>query len=301
MGHDRRLHGLLPPITTPFENGDFSPARFADNIARWNGLPLDGYVVLGSNGEAPLLEESERSAVVRAARAAVPSTRLLVAGAGRESTAAACRAVREAFDLGVDAVLVGVPCYYKPAMTDQALREHFLRVADASPGPVLLYSVPVFTSLPIRAPLVCELLKHERIAGIKDSSGDLASLDGMLAAARAAARPVSVLVGNARLLAEGLLRGAAGGVLAVTCVASRACAELAAFAAAGRREEAHARSEAIDPLARLVTRAHGIGGLKAALDLLGFAGGDPRPPLPPATPAARDEIAARMRALGLLA
>jgi 4-hydroxy-2-oxoglutarate aldolase len=291
------LQGLFPPIPTPFVQGDVSPERLSDNLELWNRLPIDGYVVLGSNGEAPLLDDGERAAVIRCARAGAAPGRLLIAGAGRESTRATIRSVNEAFDLGADAVLVGVPGYYRPAMTDDVLAAHYLAVADASPGPVLLYSVPFFTGLPISAGLFGRLLRHERVAGIKDSSGDPASIEALVAAAREAGREASVLVGSAKALAEGLRRGASGAVLAVGNIAARHCARIAGKVRSGDHAEALALNQAIVPLTELVTVRHGIGGLKAALDMLGFYGGPPRPPLPAASEAARAEIASRLREL----
>lgn len=294
------ITGFHPPIPTPFLDGEICPSRLAENIARWEKEPIDGYVVLGSNGEAPLLDEHERQAIVRAAWEAVSMERRLIVGAGRESTRATLRAVKEAFDLGADAVLVGVPSYYKPEMTDDVLEAHLRRVADASPGPVLLYSVPAFTGLPIGADLFSRLLDHERIVGIKDSSGDPETAASLVAAAARAGREVSVLIGSARALARGLLAGASGAVLAVDCVAPRHCAAIAADVSEGRAARARERNEALAPLAWAVTRAHGIGGLKAALELLGMHGGPPRPPLPTAGEAARLEIEGLMRDLGLL-
>jgi 4-hydroxy-2-oxoglutarate aldolase len=294
------LKGLFPPIPTPFVDGEFSAPHLAGNIARWNDLPIEGYVVLGSNGEAPLLDEHERTAVVRAAREAIAPGRKMIVGAGRETTRATIRSVKEAFSLGADAVLVGVPTYYKPAMTAEVLREHYLRVADASDGPMLLYSVPYFTGIPIGPALFADLVGHDRVAGIKDSSGDPESLRGMMEAARSAGRSISVLIGSARALAAGLEMGASGSVLAVGCAAPRACAEIERLVRAGQIDLARRGNENLMPLTEAVTRRHGIGGLKASLDLLHFYGGDPRPPLPPAGPAARAEIAGLLRELDLL-
>ncbi len=293
------LKGHFPPIPTPFEEGAFCARRMAENVARWNAEPIDGCVVLGSNGEAPLIDEEERGAVIRAVAGAMAGGRKVIVGAGRESTRATIRCVVEAFDLGADAVLVGVPAYYRPAMTDEVLRDHYLRVADASPGPVLLYSVPAFTGLPISVRLFTDLISHDRVIGIKESSGDAGALRALAASAAAARREVSVLVGSARVLAEGLEAGAAGSVLAVGCVAARPVRRCADLVAAGDHAGARRMNEALAPLAAAVTVRHGIGGLKAALDLLGWHGGAPRGPLRPAGAAARAEIADLMRALGL--
>lgn len=291
------LTGLYPPITTPFDRGRVDTARLAENIERWNQLPIDGYVVLGSNGEAPLLEEHERSAVVRAAYEAIPPDRTMIVGAGRESTEATIRSVREAFELGADAALVGVPTYYRPAMSHGVLRDHYLRVADASPGPVLLYSVPFFTGLPIAPELFADLIGHERIAGIKESARDAGAMAAMSQAARRTGKGVSLLVGTAGVVAEGIAAGATGAVVAVGCVASTLCARIIERAREGRQAEAVKANRILAPLAEAVTVRHGIGGLKAALDLIGFHGGVPRPPLPPASPEARAEIAALISAL----
>jgi 4-hydroxy-2-oxoglutarate aldolase len=293
------LKGSFPPIPTPFEEGRFAPERLAENLDLWAADPLDGYVVLGSNGEAPLLEDHERQAVVRTVYEHIAPGRRMIVGAGRESTAATIRSVREVFELGADAVLVGVPSYYKPAMTDAALREHYLRVADESPGPMLLYSVPVFTGIPIGVSLFAELIRHERIAGIKDSSGDPAAIVAMVAATRAAGREASVMVGSARALARGILAGASGSVLAVSSIAAAAVDGIAKAAAAGAADEAIRLNDALLPLAEAVTSRHGIGGLKAGLELRSFYGGDPRPPLRPIDAAARQEIAALMKGLGI--
>jgi len=294
-----KLRGLYPPIPTPYDGGRFSETRLRENLERWADTPLQGYVVLGSNGEAPLLEEDERRAVIAAARKALPAGgRLLIAGTGRESTEAAIAATREAFDLGADAVLVGVPHYYKPDYTDEVLERHYRAVADASPGPVLLYSVPQFTGVALSPAMVGRLASHPRIAGVKDSGGDLGNLRALVEAGKG--REFTVLLGSARILAKGTLAGAAGAVLAVANVAPHLCHEIFEAASRGEEKEAEAGNERLGPIAQAVTRGHGIGGLKAALDLLGYHGGEPRAPLPPASSEARREIESHLRALGLL-
>ena len=295
------IRGLFPPIPTPFEGGRVSAARLSANIARWLDEPLDGFVVLGSNGEAPLLTEEEKRDVVHTARRAIPEgDKLMIVGTGRESTAAAIRATREAFDMGADAVLLGAPHYYKPMYSDAVLEAHYRAVADASPGPILLYSVPQFTGVPLSPDLVRALAPHPRIVGLKDSGSDIERIRVQIEAGRSSAGPFSVLIGTARLWAEGLIAGAVGGVVAVGCVAPRVLARIAEAVRRGDLDGARALNEELRPLAAAVTTGHGIGGLKAALDLLGYHGGEPRPPLPRPSAAAREEIAARLRDLGLL-
>ncbi len=295
------FQGLFPPIPTPFEGERIAPHHLADNIARWNDEPLEGYVVLGSNGEAVHLTDDERREVIRTARRATPEgSRRLIVGAGREWTAATIQSVREAFDLGADAVLVGVPSYYKSELREPVLEAHLRAVADASPGPVLLYSVPQFTGIPVSTRIAADLAPHPSVAGMKDSGGDVETLRALAKIGREHGDEFSALVGNASLLADGIMAGARGAILAVANVAPRACAEIVDAARRGDARAAQEILERLKPLAAAVTRVHGIGGLKAALDLLGYHGGAPRRPLPQPAPEAREEIAGLLRGMGLL-
>src|SRR4030095_1348490 len=129
--------------------------------------------VLGSNGESVYLEHSEKLKLIEAARKRVPTSMTLLAGTGDGSTHTTIQLTKKAGDRGVDAVLVKNPFYFKSQMTFDVYMAHYTAVADASPVPVIIYNVPVFTGVPLQARLVIELSKHPNICGIKDSSGDV--------------------------------------------------------------------------------------------------------------------------------
>ena len=140
--------GIYTPIATPFRaDGAVDERALAANVSRWMTTPLTGLVVLGSNGEAASLEDGEADRVVDVVRAGVPRSRPLIAGTGRESTRATIAATRRAADAGVNAVLVRTPSFFKPQMTSDAFVRHFTEVADASPVPVLLYNVTLYTGV----------------------------------------------------------------------------------------------------------------------------------------------------------
>jgi 4-hydroxy-2-oxoglutarate aldolase len=273
------LKGVLPPIPTPFTaSGQLDLGALRANIARWNETGLAGYVALGTNGEAPLLDEGESVAVWRAVRQAMAPGMVLLAGTGRESTWATLAACQAAADAGADAALAITPWYYKNGMTADALRRHYESVADASPIPILLYNMPGNTGVNIPVPTVAELARHPNIVGIKDSAGDIGQLSAII---RSAADDFSVMCGNAAAFLPGLALGAAGGILALANVAPRQTVALFQAACAGRLDEARQWHDRLMPVATAVTRTYGIGGLKAALDMLGYAGGQPRAPLLP--------------------
>jgi 4-hydroxy-2-oxoglutarate aldolase len=276
------FEGVLPPIPTPFdEYGQLDLEGLRTNIGRWNETGLAGYVALGTNGEAPLLDADEAVAVIRTVRQAMAPGMSLIAGTGRESTSATVATCLAAAEAGADAVLAITPWYYKRAMAGEALRRHYEAVAEASPVPVLLYNMPANSGVNIPVSTVAELARHPNIVGIKDSAGDIGQLSDIV---RSTPQGFAVMCGNAGAFLPSLLLGTAGGILALANVAPRQTVALYQAVRSGRMDEARALHERLMPIGTAVTRTYGIGGLKAALDMLGYAGGQPRPPLLPASP-----------------
>ena len=279
------VSGVFPPVSTPFdERGDVDRAALQANIARWLTSGVRGIVALGSNGEAPLLDEAESEAVIGAAREVIPRERLLIAGTGRESTRATIAASQRAASLGVDAVLVRTPSYFKPRMTREAFVAHYTAVADAVPVPVFLYNYPAVTGVTFTPDTVAALARHPNIAGVKETSTDAAQIAAYIDASRGEA--FAVLAGSAPSFYAALCLGARGAILAAACVLPRACVALLDAFQRGAHDEARELQRRILPVAAAVTSGFGVPGLKAALDLTGYTGGAPRPPLASATPEA---------------
>jgi 4-hydroxy-2-oxoglutarate aldolase len=281
------LGGVVPPLVTPFRpDGSLDRAAFEGNLDLLKDTDLAGFLVLGSNGEAAGLEESEKLELVTAARRALPG-RFLLAGTGTESTRGTVALTRKAADLGADAALVLTPHFYRGRMTEEALRRHFTAVADASPIPIYLYSVPAFTGLAWPPGLAASLAAHPRIAGLKESSGDVGLLARIVDTVPG---DFEVACGNAPVFYPALCAGATGGVLAVAnCVPRLAVALYDAFAA-GDHSRARLLQQALTPLAVAVTTTWGVAGLKGAMDVAGLRGGAVRAPLLPLPDAGREEI-----------
>ncbi len=270
----------------------------AGNVARWMQTRLAGLVVLGSNGEAPLLDDAESDAVIETVRANVPRNRTLIGGVGRESTAATVAAAQRAARLGVDVVLVRTPSYYKNVMTSDAFVRHYTAVADASPVPVLLYNVSMFTGVNLLPDAAERLAAHPNIAGMKESNADLVQLAETIA--RTPDNFV-VLGGSAPTFYHALCAGANGGVLAISSVVPDICVDIFDLVRAQRHTEALALQRRITPLGRLLGAVTGVAGLKYALDQIGYAGGPTRPPLGTVPPDAQKQIREQLAALGTLA
>lgn len=294
----KNLCGIFPPVTTPFNlEGELLIDKFKENLDRWAAAPLAGLTVLGSNGEAHFLSDQEKLQLVREARPTVKGGRTMIVGAGKESTRLTIELIRKVADLGADYALVGMPCYYKARMTDDALFAHFWSVADESPVPVLIYNAPQFTGISVSAALVERLAAHENIAGMKESSGNLPLQADVRR--RVSAR-FQILVGSAPTLLPSLIQGACGGIVAIACALPAMTTQLYETFSAGDWKGAAELQRRLTPPAEAVTALFGIPGLKHAMTLMGFFGGEARLPLLPLKEDQRAKLASILRAAGAL-
>ena len=259
---------------------------------------LGGIVALGTNGESALLDDDESDLVLSATRDVVPRDRVVIAGTGRESTRATIAASRRAAALGADAVLVRTPSFFKTLSTQALLMRHYSAVADESPIPVLLYNFPASTGVAFTPDTVAALAEHRNIVGMKESGTDAAAF---AAFADAAPERFSMLAGTGTVFYTDLCLGAVGGILAIAAVEPELCLRLLSLVKDGHHAEARRLQTLMTPLARMVTSGFGVPGLKAALDLAGYKGGDPRAPLAPATPEAKEQIRAELTRVAELA
>ncbi len=275
-----QLEGVLVPVVTPFEPGEGQVAirAFTENLRVHLSAGCSGVVVAGSTGEAALLDEDERRRLLVAARDVVPADRWLIAGVGAESTRQTIRRAIDASSQGADAVLVVGPHYYPESSKSDALLAHYRAVADASPAPVILYSIPKYMHYAIPAGVVQELAHHPRIIGIKDSSGDLAVLNAYL---ESQSDTFSVLTGNGSTLARAVAAGVRGGILAVALMVP---------ALVDAVWETPTLQERLLPVAREIVGELGVPGVKAAMDEVGLYGGPLRPPLAALGADARERV-----------
>src|SRR5436190_2108590 len=161
------LAGVFAPIPTPFDEQDrVDTHRLRAAMERWLARPISGFVVLGSNGEAALMDDFESDRAIVAAREVVPRDRPFLVGTGRESTAAAVRAAKRAAEHGADAVLVRTAGFFKTQMTTDAFVRHYTEVADESPVPVLLYNFTALTGVTLLPAAAARLAVHPNIIGM---------------------------------------------------------------------------------------------------------------------------------------
>ena len=271
-----KLSGVMPPITTPFQDGKLALDKLKNNFHKWNETGLSGYLVLGSNGEAVYLNEKEKIKVVEISRESIHTSKIMLVGTGMESTQETIQFTNQVAKMGADYALVVTPSYFKGSMKPQILYDHFIAVAESSRIGILIYNVPQFTGINLDPEVVAKLSEHPNIIGIKDSSGNIGQLSEIIHLSQ---KGFAVFVGSAPVFFPALCIGAVGGILAVANVVPQECVQIQNLFNKGKMGEARALQSRLTPLAKAVTTKYGIGGLKMAMDLVGYFGGNPRLPL----------------------
>jgi dihydrodipicolinate synthase/N-acetylneuraminate lyase len=277
------MHGTGLPLATPFTaDGDVDHDALAALVEWVEARGVDFIVPCGSNSEAPLLTRSERAEVVDTVATAADGP--VLAGTGAEGFEKTLSLTRDAAEVGADAALVVTPYYFDH---DQAtLAGYYRELADTSPLPIYCYSVPAYTGTRLAPETVGELAEHPNVAGMKDSSGDLAAFKRTLARVP---DDFDLLVGSGGVYAEALGVGGTGGVLAVANVLP----ELAATVfEADSSVAAAAANDALLEVNELVTGVYGIPGLKAAMRARGVPAGAVRRPHQPVDDGVADRLAA---------
>ncbi|MCI0665707.1 MAG: dihydrodipicolinate synthase family protein [Acidobacteria bacterium] len=272
------LKGIIAALPTPFGfDGEIDHEKLKSNLEYWNRTDLLGYLILGSTGEFPHLTTEEKLAVIETVRGAMAPEKLLLVGTGELSTRQTIEMTKRAHDLGADGAVVITPFYYKKVLEDEHLEAHYLRIADKSPAPVLIYVIPQFAGVYLLPETIARLAEHPNIIGLKESSGDLSGIKDIFRELKAG--EFSVLIGGPSIFREGLELGASGAVFAIAPLAPNACLAIEQAYRQGNHGQAEELQNRLTKLAR-VTAAAGVGHLKAAMDMVGLYGFLPRSPLP---------------------
>jgi len=291
-----RLSGVFAPITTPFnKEGDLLLEELSSNIQRLNSSRLRGYLVLGTNGEFRSLSGSEHVEVLKTAVKTASSDKVIMAGTGAESTKVSIELCHQAAEIGAHYGSLITPFFFAKKMSDAALIQHFIQVAENSPIPVLLYNNPGVTGITMSTTVVKEVSSHPRIVGMKDSS------PGNLSAYILNSKPqFSLLAGSANFFFTGLLMGAVGGVLSLANAFPEPCCKLYDLGVKGQLKEGRELQFQLMELNQKVSGKFGVAGVKAAMDFAGFYGGPPRAPLLPLTPEEKKKLREDLVASGFL-
>ncbi|MHC4104824.1 MAG: dihydrodipicolinate synthase family protein [Planctomycetota bacterium] len=262
MIQKEKLTGVISPIATPFLDEEVSYAGLAENIRKYNDTGLKGYMVLGSNGEFQSLTEEESLKIVDTVQKEKTAEKTLIVGAGRESARATIEFMKKIRDKGADFAAVLTPHYFTMAMTDEALINFYNTIADQSDIPVIIYHAPVFSSgVTVTINMISSLSGHLNIAGMKNTSNE-------------AVLPYLKAVPE----------GAGFNILCVLSIANYLpdiCCELYDLCMSGDKVNASKLNNRVSAFNSKVMGDYGVAGVKTAMNLLGYFGGEPRNPLLP--------------------
>lgn len=294
----QKLSGIFPPIMTPFTDQKVAYDKLAENIRKYNNTKLRGYMPLGSNGEFRSLTEEESLKVLDTVYKNKAADKVLMAGTQRESAIATIDFTKKAADRGAEFASVLCPHYYPKKMSDEALIKFYITVADNSPIPILLYNSPGFSNGVVVSPEAVKLLsQHPNIVGMKDGTKEEMSVYVNTVQKDT---EFYILAGTISKFYTGLLDGGVGGVLSMANYLPDLCNELYQFYVEKDTVNGQQMHERLCLLNGVTGGKYGIAGVKGAMDLLGYYGGDPRIPLLPLTEAEKAELKDNMKKEGLI-
>ncbi len=283
-----KLSGVFAPIITPFKNEEIILEKLRENIAKYNLTDLKGFMPLGSNGEYQGLTEEESLKILDVVQRYKADEKIIVAGCGRESAKATVEFIKKAASHGLDMAFILTPHYFVKEMTDEALTGYFIYVANQSPVPIVIYNAPKFASDILISPeLMAVLAEHPNIIGMKNSS-----LFPILKYREFIPKNAEfyLLAGNIKTFYPGLIEGASGAVLSTASYLPEYCCELYHLYLSQKTEEAIKLHNFLNNLSGNTIGKFGVAGVKFALDIRGFFGGDPRIPLLPVKPDDKKQI-----------
>lgn len=292
-----RFQGIIPPHITPFtQEGELDLKALERLLEFWLDSKVHALASCASNGEGPLLDEEERERVLRLVLDKVSGQVPVIAGVSSPSTRGVLRQVRQAERLGVDALLITPPYYFKPSPRE--LLEHYKAVFSSSSVPMLLYNVTKFVGYDIPLEVVTKVSEFENFAGIKESSGLVWRISELI---RLVKDRGSVLAGTGDVLLDTLILGGDGGIVAVSIFAPELAVELYnSFQAGDLRRAAEIQLKLTMLNEVIVKKYNQLSATKEALRLRGLPGGYARMPSQPLTEAEREEVSRALRAAGLL-
>ena len=272
----RRLAGILTPITTPFENEMVSYQQLKSNMKKFRNTRLNGYFALGSNGESKFLTELEKLKILEVVLQEKADHQVVIASTDYESTRQTIVFSKQVAETGVDYISILPPFYFKKHMTDDSIVGYYTDVAEAVSVPVVAYNAPSFTGLTLSLSVIEKISQHQNIIGMKDTSNG--NMSGYLSVC---GDDFDILSGTVSTLFTAMLLGAKGGVISLANAFPDICCELYKEIMTGDIESARRIYYLLFGLNRSVSGRFGVAGVKYAMTIAGYYGGNPRRPLLP--------------------
>jgi len=287
--------GVYVPLVTPFGSDGELSASTLKALIDWvieNGA--SGVVPCGTTGESPTLSHEEHQRVIALTVEYVAGRVPVIAGTGSNSTTEAVDLTVAADELGVDGMLVIAPYYNRPSQ--QGIIEHFKAVAASTTKPIVMYNIPKRTGVNMEVATIIELSQLENITGIKEASGDVNQIMGVIEGTE----EFSVLTGDDNLLFTVCTLGGHGGICTSSHFLAGEWVRMVELIQENKLDEARDLHYFLLPLAKALFCEPNPAPLKAGLEMVGFQVGAPRLPLMPATEKCRAAVRKALECVKLL-
>lgn len=291
----KQVKGVFAPITTPFIDEELSLEHLKQNMQKYKESSLSGFLVLGSNGENKSLTEDEKFKILELVLQEKAEHQIVAAGASFESTRDTIAFSKRVAAMGADIVSLLTPGYFKKSLTDDALIGYYTDVAEAVEIPVFAYNAPGFTGITLSNNVIAKISQHPNIAGMKDTSP--AGIAGYL---EVCSDDFDILSGSMNTLFIGMTLGACGGVISLANGFPEPCCELYSKFMEGDIAGARKMHSMLFKLNGAVSGSSGVAGVKYAMELGGYFGGQPRLPLLPLKQSDKDRIKSAAEGAGLV-
>ncbi len=296
MTSDLDLRGVWIPLITPFDAEGAVDVDAVERLcAEYVAAGASGIVALGTTGEAPALDASEKRAVVDAcARACAATGSRLIVGTGTNNTRSTLDATRALAGVqGVVGALVVVPYYVRPS--EAAVVAHYRAVAEVSPVPVVAYNIPYRTGRALSAATLLEIASIPNVAGVKQAVGALDT--DTLELLASAPDGFAVLGGEDAILFPIMCMGGAGAIAASAHLCTERFVAMIECGLAGKIDDGRSHAEALLPVVRAGFAEPNPAVFKAVLHAQGrIATPDVRMPLANASAAAVERALEAVRA-----
>jgi 4-hydroxy-2-oxoglutarate aldolase len=290
-----QISSIFAPITTPFTDDEVDVYKLKQNVHKYSKMPLAGFFALGSNGENKSLSYKEKLIILETIVSEKASNQIVIAGTYFESTRLTLDFTREASNMGVNYASLAPPSYFKKNLTDEALFQFFMEIADHSPIPVILYNAPDFFGTTISMNLFQAISRHQNVVGMKDSSQGL-----IIQYLGLRENNFAILSGSINYLFPALVLGASGGVVSIANAYPQSCYDLYQATQSGSIDLARTLHNKLINLNRSISGSFGVAGVKYAMDIAGYFGGLPRRPLLPLRESDKELIKSAIESSGVI-
>lgn len=278
------FEGAYTALVTPFKNDKIDYDALEKHIEFQIKEGIDGVIPMGTTGESPTLSFEEHEEFIRRVVKIVNKRVKVIAGTGANSTSEAIWLTKGAEDAGVDAALSVNPYYNKP--TQKGLIAHYEAIANSTKLPVILYNIPGRSGVNFLPESIKELLQRtDNIAAMKEASGDI---NQMMRLVELCGDRITLLSGDDNLLLPILSIGGKGVISVLSNIIPADVKKVITLYNEKKTVEAMAAFYKILPLCRAMFLETNPIPVKAAMEMIGFCGGDLRLPLVPISDANRE-------------